>query len=519
MRKAIRSSALLVLCLALASSAFAKAKITIKNTDTAGVGFNDTTPIKPAGGNPGTTLGDARLNAFQEAARIWGETIDSDVEIIIDASFAPLSCTANSATLGSAGPTNLFSDFPNAPKSNTWYVSALANKIAGRDLHQDPDQCPQCGAAHIRARFNGDLDKDSCLGTTGWYYGLDGNHGSDIDLVVVLLHEFAHGLGVVGSVTIPGSEDNTHPAGSLRFDGMPTVYDLHAKDDAVGLRIDQMSDAQRAAAMVNDQNLVWDGDLVHAAADKLLKAVPNMSIGAPASIAKTYVLGYANFGPQAPVAGITANIVAATDVAEPASSGLVAGTTTDGCSAYTNAAAVPGRIVLVDRNRCKFAEKAKIAQDAGALALLVVDNLDGVSTPSIMAGSGDATLDASIHIPVVCVTKAEGTAIRAALGAGVSATIFADITRRAGADKDGLVKLYAPTTAAAGSTYSHWDVSAFPNLLMEPNINSDLKHEVDITIDMLNDIGWNFGVSSNPTQPAPPTPTNGGFNGRRFGKR
>lgn len=519
MRKALRSSALLILCLALASSAFAKAKITIKNTDQAGVGFNDPTPIHALGGNPGTTLGQARLNAFQEAARIWSELLNSDVEIIIDASFAPLTCSANSATLGSAGPTNLFSDFPNAPKSNTWYVSALANKIAGRDLHKDPDQCPQCGAAHIRARFNGDLDKDSCLGSTGWYYGLDGNHGTDIDLVVVLLHEFAHGLGMVGSVTIPGSEDNTHKAGSFRYEGIPAVYDLHAKDDTLGLRIDQMTDDQRAAAMVNDQNLVWDGDLVHAAADKLLKAVPNMSIGAPASIARTYILGYASFGPQAPPAGITANIVAATDVAEAAGGGLVAGTTTDGCSAYTNASAVAGRIAFVDRNRCKFAEKAKVAQEAGAIALLVADNQDGFTTPPNMASSGDLTLDNSITIPVVSVTKAEGAALRAVLNAGVSATIFADVTRRAGADKDGLVRLYAPTAAIAGSTYSHWDVSAFPNLLMEPNINGDLTHGVDITLDQLNEIGWNFGSSTTPTQPAPPTPTNGGFNGRRFGKR
>ena len=29
----------------------------------------------------------------------------------------------------------------------------------------------------------------------GWYYGLDGNHGSNIDLVAVLLHEMGHVLG------------------------------------------------------------------------------------------------------------------------------------------------------------------------------------------------------------------------------------------------------------------------------------------------------------------------------------
>src|ERR1051325_6997239 len=113
----------LTLCAALTSSAFAKATINIRNPDAAGVGFNDATPAAPVGGNPGTTLGQQRLNAFQVAADIWGNTIDSSVPIRIDASFAALPCTATSATLGSAGPTRIFSDFDNAPKTNTWYVS------------------------------------------------------------------------------------------------------------------------------------------------------------------------------------------------------------------------------------------------------------------------------------------------------------------------------------------------------------------------------------------------------------
>lgn len=513
MRPAIRTLSLLLVCLALATSAFAKATITIKNTDGPGVGFNDTTPFAPNGGNNATTLGQARLNAFTEAARIWSETLNSDVEIIIDASFAALPCTINSATLGSAGPTNLFSDFPNAPKTNTWYVSALANKIAGRDLHKDPAECPQCTAAHIRARFNGDLDKDSCLGSVSWYYGLDGNHGNDVDLVVVLLHEFAHGLGMIGGVVIPGSETGSTKPGALRFNGIPVVYDMHAKDDLTGLRVDQMTDEQRAASMVNDQNLVWDGEKTRDGAAKILKAAPSMSIGAPAAIARTYTLGYASFGPEPPIAGITGNITAATDAAEPAGGGSPAGTATDGCSAYSNASAVTGRIALVDRGRCAFVDKAKNAQNAGALALLLADNIDSILAP-IMGGT-----DATITIPVVSVTKADGAAIRAALAAGVSATIITDVTRRNGADKDGLVKLYAPIDAVSGSTYSHWDTSAFPNLLMEPNISSDLTHGLDVTMDQLNDIGWNFGSSTTPTQPAPPTPTNGGLNGRRFGKK
>jgi len=58
------------------------------------------------------------MNAFLEAARIWGEKLDSTVEITIDASFAPLSCTATSGTLGSAPYT-----------TNKQVVDLMASKV------------------------------------------------------------------------------------------------------------------------------------------------------------------------------------------------------------------------------------------------------------------------------------------------------------------------------------------------------------------------------------------------------
>jgi hypothetical protein len=42
----------------------------------------------------------------------------------------------------------------------------------------------------------------------------------------------------------------------------------------------------------------------------------------------------------------------------------------------------------------------------------------------------------------------------------------------------------------SGSSISHWDPVAFPNLLMEPAINSDLTHGVDLTRQEMIDIGW-----------------------------
>jgi hypothetical protein len=55
--------------LALATVARAVTVIVV-NQDAGGEGFNDPTPVAAVGGNPATTLGAQRLNAFQHAADI-----------------------------------------------------------------------------------------------------------------------------------------------------------------------------------------------------------------------------------------------------------------------------------------------------------------------------------------------------------------------------------------------------------------------------------------------------------------
>src|SRR3974377_1753132 len=107
--------ALLFVVVAMAPlTAHAAATITIVNGDPANVGFNDPTPVVPVGGNPGTTLGPQRLNAFQAAANPSGTTLTSTLTTRILATWEALSCTATSAVLGSAGATEVFRDFPGA---------------------------------------------------------------------------------------------------------------------------------------------------------------------------------------------------------------------------------------------------------------------------------------------------------------------------------------------------------------------------------------------------------------------
>ena len=73
----------------------------------------------------------------------------------------------------------------------------------------------------------------------------------------------------------------------------------------------------------------------------------------------------------------------------------------------------------------------------------------------------------------------------------VNAAIVRDPSQGyAGADSAQRALLYAPTPLSLGSSVSHWDTSAFPNLLMEPFINGDLTHGLDLTLPLLRDIGW-----------------------------
>ena len=461
-RSLFRGALLAVVVLAAATPARGGVEITIVNGNAAGVGFNDATPATPVGGNTGTTVGAQRLQAFQYAAGLWSALLEGDISIQIQATFEPLDCTATTGTLGAAGPTQALSDFPGAPEPGTWYAAALASRIAGTDLLPG-------SAAEIQARFNSNVGTTNCLASAQWYYGLDNQHGNSIDLVSVLLHEFAHGLGFLTFAD---------PTTGQEFQGQPDIFEKHIRDDSVGQMWDTMTDAERQASAIRTGSVAWDSPRVNAAAPSTLSSEPTLTVLAPAAIAGELPVGTASFGAALTAAGVSGDLAAAEDPSDAAGP-----STTDACSPLTNAAAVAGKVALVDRGTCNFTDKAHSAQAAGAIGLVVADN---VAEPLFVMG-GD---DASITIPLVLVAQADGASLRANLAAGVAVTLRLDPTRHAGTDAAGSVLLYAPNPVDAGSSISHWDSSAFPHLLMQPSLASDLKHDVDLTLPLLQDIGW-----------------------------
>jgi PA domain/Thrombospondin type 3 repeat len=440
------------------------AKITIVNGNAAGVGFNDPTPAAPVGGNTGTTVGAQRLIAFQHAADVWGSLLDSAVEIHIQATFSALSCDATSAVLGSAGPAQEVSDFTGARVSGTLYPSALANKQAGtRD--------PRIGATDIRANFNMNLGTANCLPANPWYYGLDNNHGSAVDLVHVLLHEFGHGLGFLTLVDLNSG---------LESMGVPDIFERSILDTTSGKMWPDLSPADRAASVLNTRHVVWNGARGRAAAlTTLAPGTPLMTVNAPSGIAGIYAVGTASFGNALTSSGLSGAVVAATDPSD--ASGMA---TTDACSPLTNASAIAGKIALVDRGTCTFIIKAKNCQNAGAIAMLVADN----TTDSPPGGLGGT--DGTLTIPSVRITQADGATLRAN-STGLNVTLSLNPAVLAGADASGRPLLNSTNPIISGSSISHWDTIAIPNLLMEPNINGDLPLDsVDLTLPVLQDIGW-----------------------------
>lgn len=458
------------LAISLSCGAAQAADLQLLNADPAGAGLNDTTPAAPVGGNAGTTIGAQRVRVYQYAMSTWGSVLGSNAPVVVRASFAALTCDATSAVLGSAGAvwvSPLDYGLPTGTAADPWRPAALVNALYGSE--QNP------GVPAINSQFNSNLGAANCLAGSGWYYGLDGNTpAGKINFLNVVMHEIAHGLGVSGFLS--------KTSGAL-FLGGPDIYTTKARDNITGRSFTDPAEtsAQRAIAMRTPGATVWTGANVNQQAALLLDAgfqETTLRISAPVSIARDYEFATAQFGPAPSSANFNGQWVAALDAADAAGP-----LTSDGCSAITNAAAVAGKVALIERGTCGFAIKAKNAQNAGATAVVIVNSAAGVF-------GGMAGVDATIVIPSIQVRRTDGLSFIA--NAPVTGGMFTGPVTLAGTDANGRTRLYAPFTVATGSTFSHFDTVLHPNALMEPFASADLQAQatLDLTPALLRDIGW-----------------------------
>lgn len=128
-----------------------------------------------------------------------------------------------------------------------------------------------------------------------------------------------------------------------------------------------------------------------------------LTVESPATIDGPYTASEATFGPSVPYSPLTAEVVLATDNTTPFN---------DICTPITNASAVSGKIALIDRGTCTFVSKVTEAQNAGAVAVIIINNVGG--QPITMGGTGAG----GITIPVIMLSQTNGNLIKTQLNNG-----------------------------------------------------------------------------------------------------
>jgi PA domain len=443
----------------LLATSLSAAEFIFVNADGANEGLNDPATVTAVGGNTATTRGAQRLAALRRVGEIWGRYLVSAVPIRVSVNFDPLAA----GVLAQAAAVSLQENFTKAPKANCWYPVALANSLAGRDLE------PLENDITITANSNGTF-----------YYGLDSASPGELsNFVDILLHELAHGLGFSSySDDVTGAFYTSHP------DIFSTLmYDLQLDRPWINITA-----SQRVSSSISEPYLVWNGPYTTAG----LKANLTKQSGASGFSLSTTI---GNAAPQ--LTRFAPSVFNPAQFSSVISGALVLTSTGQSspadplgaCIPLTNAAAVAGKIALIRRGICDFDTKVYNAQQAGAIAAIIVNN---VSSPSVLTPGGDSSVDGqrvTITIPSVMVSKLDGDRLIAAAPSGARAT-FKPLDNDYAGTTGNRLQLYAPAPLELGSSVSHWSTSASPDLLMEPFINPNLDRELDLSLTQMKDIGW-----------------------------
>lgn len=137
-------------------------------------------------------------------------------------------------------------------------------------------------------------------------------------------------------------------------------------------------------------------------------ATEHLEITAPSQLVGTYITGEANFGeelplPLNPIIGEFAIAIDSTS------------TPNEVCDSIINANEIIGKIAMIDRGNCFFTDKIMRAQQAGAIACVICNNVDG--NPIGMSGTND-----SITIPALMMRKIDCDSIKIAIENGETVT-------------------------------------------------------------------------------------------------
>lgn len=148
---------------------------------------------------------DSVKTVVEAAFGVWDKILISRVPIHIDVYWTDLVAS----TLATAGSDRVFKNFKNAPLNNVWYPSALADALSGESVNgNNPDI-----VLKINRNVNWNLDYD---GPQNFRY---------YDMLSVIIHEIAHGIGFMSSFEANGTE-------RLKWgiQDLPFIYDQYVVD-------------------------------------------------------------------------------------------------------------------------------------------------------------------------------------------------------------------------------------------------------------------------------------------------
>lgn len=143
--------------------------------------------------------------------------------------------------------------------------------------------------------------------------------------------------------------------------------------------------------------------------------------------------------------------------AGPISGTLVNSAPTNGCTPYTNAGDVTGRIAFVKRGTCTFIAKYQAAQAAGARAIVVYnDGADPTRVDPLVMGADDP----SITIPGVMISSTDGLAIAAVATTTAASPVSVTLDVAPDPTKDDMIASFSSRGPGSGGTHFKPEISA-----------------------------------------------------------
>jgi hypothetical protein len=222
---------------------------------------------------------------------------------------------------------------------------------------------------------------------------------TDLFYVTNWLHDWWYDSGFDEAAGV--AQASNYGRGGLEGDRMQA----EAQAGAPSLRNNSDMAASVDGASPRMRMFVWDG----VSAASLTVQPGNV---APA-------VGYADFGPAS--FNVAARLVLAADGTAP---------TSDACQPLVNGAAVAGKVVLLDRGLCSFKAKVANAQAAGAVGVVLADNV-AEAAPRL---ADDPAVTTVISIPVLSVSQTDGAALKTQAQSG---TATATLSRAVTVSRDG----------------------------------------------------------------------------------